>query len=610
MAVSPGTRIGPYDIVAPLGAGGMGEVYRARDTKLGREVALKILPEAFASDPDRLMRFEREARTLASLNHPHIAQVYGIEDSGATRALVMELVAGEDLSARIARGPIPLDEALPIARQIAEALEAAHEAGIIHRDLKPANIKLRDDGTVKVLDFGLAKALDVAPDALGDGATITSPAMTMRGVILGTAAYMAPEQAKGKPVDRRADIWAFGCVLYEMLTGRRTFKGDDLTDTLTAVLRDEPDWTALPAETPPPVRALLRRCLQKDPRQRLPHVGIVRLDLAESVAGGAALESGSAPPSSPPMTRPRWRERLAWGLVLVAAAAALAMGMRPGERAVADPPLRFTVETPEGVRLVTRSTVYLAVSPNGQQLAFVGQDERGEGALWVHAFGTGRARLLDGTQGALHPFWSPDARHLAFAAAGSLKRIDLQSGAVQTVCELRRAVDGFGMGTWSRDDVILFSDGALYQVRASGGVPEPATSVDDGAGDFRHNRPHFLPDGRHFVFSAINRDLERSTLRLGELGRLDSRTIGDTASSAEYVQPGLLVYAAGGRVLARPFDAAIGQWTGDPSVLAESVRNLESQGAAAFSTSRNGALVYDEGTVSYTHLTLPTNREV
>src|SRR5829696_8637916 len=293
--MTPGTQLGPYTIASELGAGGMGEVYRARDSKLKRDVAIKVLPADVANDRERLARFQREAEVLASLNHPHIAHVYGIEDN----ALVMELVEGDDLSQRTARGPIPVDEALAIARQIAEALEAAHESGIVHRDLKPANIKVKDDGTVKVLDFGLAKALDQDPRTSGpqdlvNSPTITSPALTMRGVILGTAAYMSPEQAKGKPVDRRADIWAFGCILYKMLTGRRTFTGDDVTDTITSVMRDAPDWTALPATTPSSIRTLLRRFIEKDPRKRAPHISVARMAIDDAMLTTGELMPGVA----------------------------------------------------------------------------------------------------------------------------------------------------------------------------------------------------------------------------------------------------------------------------------------------------------------------------
>ncbi len=298
MGLVPGTRLGPYEVTALLGEGGMGQVYRARDTTLGRDVALKILPDAFTRDADRLARFQREAKVLASLNHPNIAQIHGLEQTDGQQALVMELVEGEDLAQRIARGPVPLDEALPIARQIAEALEAAHEQGIIHRDLKPANIKVRPDGTVKVLDFGLAKALEtnVASAAVDDSPTITSPAQTMHGVILGTAAYMSPEQARGKPLDKRTDIWAFGCVLYEMLTGRRAFGGDDVSETVTAILRDSPDWTRMPSATPAALRRLLRRCLEKRADHRLAHIADAKLELDEALD---PRETVPAPDSGP-----------------------------------------------------------------------------------------------------------------------------------------------------------------------------------------------------------------------------------------------------------------------------------------------------------------------
>src|SRR5579864_6677861 len=310
MSLAPRSHIGPYEVVSQLGAGGMGEVYRAKDTTLNRDVAIKVLPDLFASDPDRLARFTREAQTLAALNHPHIAAIYGVEQSGGVRALVMELVEGEDLSAIIARGPIALADALPIARQITEALEAAHEQGIIHRDLKPANIKIRADGTVKVLDFGLAKAMDPAGASpnVSQSPTITTPAMTQAGVILGTAAYMSPEQAKGRPADKRSDVWAFGCVLYEMLTGARAFQGNDVSDTLAAVLRGEPNWTALPADTPHPIRMLLRRCLEKDRRRRLDSAADARLEIEEAASGSSETARTAIPAHS------GRREAVAWGL--------------------------------------------------------------------------------------------------------------------------------------------------------------------------------------------------------------------------------------------------------------------------------------------------------
>ena len=398
MPLPSGTRIGPYEVVGPLGAGGMGEVFRARDTRLGRDVALKILPGALATNPDRLMRFEREARTLASLNHPHIAQLHGLEDAGGTPALVMEFVEGGDLSWRIARGPLPLDEALPIARQIAEALEAAHELGIVHRDLKPANIKVRDDGTVKVLDFGLAKALDPAGSSgsfdLANSPTITSPAMTMRGVILGTAAYMAPEQAKGKPVDKRADIWAFGCVLYEMLTGERGFKGEDTTDTIAAVVTKEPDWTRLPATTPPGISRLLRRCLVKDRRNRLPDIAAARLDIDDARSTPADPKRWLQPPMGSAGRRLLW--------MAVAAALGLVAGLwlapAPAPPSAA-PVVRFAVDA--------RATSIPAASPHRRSRRTAAsccsaraREPAGRAGLYVHDLASGSTRRLEGTDGA------------------------------------------------------------------------------------------------------------------------------------------------------------------------------------------------------------------
>ena len=406
LALTRGTRLGVYEIVASIGAGGMGEVYRAKDTKLDREVAIKVLPESFASDPDRLMRFTREAKTLAALNHPNIGQIYGIESD----ALVMELVEGEDLSQQIARGPIVLPDALPIAKQIAEALEAAHEQGIIHRDLKPANIKVRADGTVKVLDFGLAKAMDPAgasnrsASALANSPTITSPAMTQMGMILGTAAYMSPEQARGRAVDRRADIWAFGCVLFEMLTGRRAFPGEDITDTLAAVVRGEPDWTLIPVSLSPTLLVFLKRCLQKDPKQRIGDIHDVRLAL-DGAFDPAVLQTASAAPAVP---RRHVREYVAWGLAtvatLVAIGAALLYLRAPRQ---ADTLVRFSVAPPADV--VRPRDAGFAVTPDGQTIAFVARGADGVPHIFVRRLDAADAQVVAGTDRAqaslLGPRW-------------------------------------------------------------------------------------------------------------------------------------------------------------------------------------------------------------
>jgi hypothetical protein len=428
LALTPGTRLGVYEIAAQIGEGGMGQVYRATDIKLKRQVAIKILPPTLAVDAGRLARFQREAEVLASLNHPNIAAIHGLEEGGGMTALVMELVEGEDLAQRIARGAIPPDEALPIAKQIADALEAAHEQGIVHRDLKPANIKLRPDATVKVLDFGLAKALEpvgVASPSVSLSPTITTPAMTQAGIILGTAAYMSFEQAKGRPADKRSDVWAFGCVLYEMLTGARAFApGDDnVSDVLAAVLKTEPDWSALPASTPSAVTRLIRRCLTKDARERLRDLGDARLEIRD-----AGTNEGDGAPTR------AGRSRLAWTLVASLGVMALVLAFmlfrwatRPSApvavfRSLILPPVgdvnAAASEARTGVPRVGRG---LALSPDGQRLALVAPGPDGRLVLWVRPLDSTAARPLAGTEGGTSPFWSADGRHLAFVVDGKLK---------------------------------------------------------------------------------------------------------------------------------------------------------------------------------------------
>jgi len=423
MGLAPGTRFGPYEVAAQIGVGGMGEVYRATDTNLKRAVALKVLPATVAADGERLARFQREAEVLASLNHPNIAAIYGLERSGATTALVMELVEGDDLSQRIARGAIPLDEAVPIAKQIAEALDAAHAHGIIHRDLKPANIKVRSDGTVKVLDFGLAKAMEpanVISPSLSRSPTLTTPAdvrhgdggpaMTHAGMILGTAAYMSPEQARGKPVDKRADIWAFGCVLYEMLAGRRPFDGEDVTEVLGAVVRLDPAWEALPAEVPPPVRTLLQSCLVKDPRRRVADIStaLFVLDKIESLVAPSVLTSASPAQPSAPRGRLAWMTAFALVLVLAAALAFPAVRHLRKVPPPAPPETRVDIVTP-----ATDDPASFALSPDGRQIVFVASGD-GAARLWLRSLAATTAQPLTGTEGATAPFWSPDGRSIGF----------------------------------------------------------------------------------------------------------------------------------------------------------------------------------------------------
>jgi hypothetical protein len=508
VALTPGTRLGVYEITAQIGEGGMGQVFRARDTKLDRDVAIKILPEAFAHDAERLARFTREAKTLTSLNHPNIAAIYGLEESAGVTALVMELVEGDDLSQRIRRGAIPLDEALPIAKQIADALEAAHELNIVHRDLKPANIKVRADGTVKVLDFGLAKAMEPAGAAsvsASMAATLSLQA-TQAGMILGTAAYMAPEQARGKTVDKRADIWAFGAVLYEMLSGHRAFGGEDIAQTLANVINKEPASEALPPTTPARIRSIVARCLVKDPRQRLRDMGDVRLALE------GAFETAASSAAVAPL--PARRTPVAWMAALAVAALVAAALTIPAVRYFRQTAPASPSET--RVDIVTPGTDQpdsFALSPDGRQIVFVAFGD-GASRLWLRPLATTTAQPLARTEGASYPFWAPDSRSVGFFANGQLKRLDLWGGTPKTLA----AVIGGRGGAWHTAGFIAFAPRAntpLMRVPAAGGDPVALTALD--ADQTSHRWPQFLPDGRHFLFTAEGSP-ERTGIYLGTIG--------------------------------------------------------------------------------------------
>ena len=594
MALIPGSRLGVYQITALLGEGGMGQVYRARDTKLDRDVAIKVLPEAFAHDAERLARFTREAQTLAALNHPNIAHIHGLEESGGVRALVMELVEGDDLSKRIARfhapgasarqAGMPLDEVLPIARQIAEALEAAHEQGIIHRDLKPANIKVRADGTVKVLDFGLAKALDVHPaSATTDNSpTITSPAqMTGVGVILGTAAYMAPEQAKGRPVDRRADIWAFGAVLFEMLTGQRAFRGEDVSDTLANVLKTDPAWERLPADVPARIRQVLRSCLQRDAKQRLGDMQSVRLALE------GAFETAASPATT--TTTASSRGRLPWMAALAVAAMLISALAVPALRHLREalppvpPEMRVEITTP-----ATDLPLQFALSPDGRALVFVASGD-GASRLWLRPLNQTEARPLAGTEGAAVPFWSPDSRSIGFFAAGNLLRLDVAGGAPQVLATLTGLTSS---GSWSADGTILFSRQAadrLWRVAATGGEPVAVTSLDPPR-QVSHRAPHFLPDGRQFLFYAQGPP-ETMGIYLGSLdGGTPTRLMASDSAGA-FLPPDQVVFLRQGTLVARRLDLARGALTGDPVTLADRV-GVDEFARGGFAVSGAGPVAY------------------
>jgi eukaryotic-like serine/threonine-protein kinase len=577
MPLSIGTRLGPYEILGPLGAGGMGEVYKAHDTNLGRDVAIKILPFLSSGDPDRLARFEREAKTLAALNHSNIAQIFGLEASGSVRALAMELVAGEDLATRIGRGAVPLDEALPIARQITRALEAAHAQGIVHRDLKPANIKLRPDGTVKVLDFGLAKALEA--ESRSETAS-NSPTMmaSMPGMIIGTAAYMSPEQARGKAVDEGADIWAFGCVLFEMLTGKRAFAGDSASDVIAAVLKTEPDWNALPPETAG-IRRLLGRCLMKDPRQRQRDIADAGLEIDDAQHG--SLSSAGAEP-------PRRRERLAWAtaLTLVSLTAAVLVLVLASRDARSAPEMRLEIATP-----ATTDPASIAISPDGLQIAFVATDA-GRPRLWLRSLHAVSARPLAGTEGAAFPFWAPHGRSIGFYADdGKLKRIDVDDGTVRVLANapLQRG------GTWNSADTILFAPvtGSILRIPATGGEPTPATRLD-AQQSTQHSIPQFLPDGDHFVYYVSGGPDVRGVY-VAALSKPEGRRLVDSDAIAASVASGHLLFVRGTTLFAQQFDLARLQLTGTPFPIAESIAmrtTTRTTQVAALSASTAGRIVY------------------
>ena len=593
-----GQHVGPYQITSWIGAGGMGEVYRARDATLGRDVAIKILPRIFASDPDRLARVDREARMLGSLNHPHIGAIYGVEQWEGVPALILELVEGPTLADRLATGQVPLTESLGIARQMAEALEAAHARGIVHRDLKPANIKITPEGIVKVLDFGLAKA--VASDAVHDlSQSPTVPVSgTHEGVILGTAPYMSPEQARGQAVDKRTDIWAFGCVVYEMLTGRMAFPGKTASDHIAAILERDPDWAALPVTTPLSIRRLLRRCLEKESARRLPDIAVARLEIDD--AAGETRGAGEVAASVTSRSRDRvWRSATAAAVVvaLVAVGFAAWSAMRPSPRAAL---ITFTLPPPEGLRYLA---IYgsLSLSPDGRTVAFVAVDAArriadaatSPGALYVRSLGSQETKKLPGTDGASAPFWSPDGRFVGFIAGGNLKKVAVAGGAPVTLAERST-----GRSAWSAQGVILFNRTGdltgLYRIPDTGGEPTRVTELDGYPDEVGQFYPMFLPDGRRFLFVGGHIDRSKRAIYLASLDSKTRTRLIDVYSQPDYA-PGFLLYQRGGAVMAHPFDEKQGRLTGDAVVIAEGVDSDNINGRAAFSVSANGALIYRSG---------------
>jgi serine/threonine protein kinase/Tol biopolymer transport system component len=622
MTLPVGVRLGSYEVLSLIGAGGMGEVYRARDTRLKREVALKVLPDAFSDDPDRLARFHREAELLATLNHPNIAAVYGFEEAqpmgpgeSATRsrpvaALVQELVEGPTLADRIRKGPIPVDAALPIARQLAEALEAAHEKSIVHRDLKPANVKIKEDGIVKVLDFGLAKAL-IADSSNPAADSMNSPTLTARatglGVIIGTAPYMAPEQARGtSAVDRRADIWAFGAVLYEMLSGQRAFKGDSVADILAAVLRQDIDWTALPSSTPPPARHLIARCLERDVKRRLRDIGEARIALDDVVAGDTTLPFSQRVPVLSPTPKPLWRRVLPTIAALVASALVGAVSWWYFNRQPPTPQLvtQFLFTLPEGQSLTGATRHMIAISPDGSQMVYVANNR-----LYRRLMSDLNVKAIQGTEGYQEvdePAFAPDGRAVAFYALSdrTLKRIDVTGGMAVTLCAANMPT---GI-SWGPNGIMFGQSGeGIMRLAPNSRTPEVVVRVKN---DEVAHGPQLLPGGEHVLFTlAAGTAPDRwdkakvvvQSIRTGE-----RRTVVDGGSDARYVATGHILYAFSGNVFGVAFDAGRLEVSGEPVRLVEGVRRATglttglpgsriANGAANFSVSNSGSLIYVPG---------------
>jgi serine/threonine-protein kinase len=600
MPLASGTKIGSYEIGSLLGVGGMGEVYRSQDSKLGREVAIKVLPAAVSRDPERVARFSREAKLLAALNHPNIAAIYGLEDSASSNALVMELVEGPTLADRIKTGPIPAGEALPIAKQICEALEYAHERGIVHRDLKPANIKVTRDDHVKILDFGLAKALESEATSADISSSPTmSRLATQAGVILGTAAYMSPEQARGKSADRRADIWAFGSVLYELLTGQMAFRGETVSDTLAGVIKENPDWNQLPSSTSTRIRVLLQRCLQKDPRQRLQAIGDARIVIDEVLSGapepGPVAEPVVGAPSAPAL-----RPFLPWG---IAGALALALllslfYLRQAPRPSQNRLLLLSLSIPSDQKLDNINGPAFAIAPDGSRIAYVtggpGSDEVSH--LYLRGMDKSEATLLEGAGSAAAPFFSPDGQWVGFFAEGKLKKISIRGGAPVKLGD----VGAYRGATWGDDDTIVFPlqyTGALYRIPATGGTPQPATHLNGNRGETTHRWPQFLPGSKVVLFTASsnNNYYGNATVEAASLDSGESKVLVENAYYGRYLPGGYLAYVSQGTLFVAPFDADGLKLTGTAIPVLPNIDADLSNAGVQFVIADNGMAVYSAG---------------
>ncbi len=609
MPIEAGTQLLHYTLAEKIGEGGMGVVWKATDTTLNREVAVKLLPQNFADDTERLARFEREAKLLASLNHPNIAGIFGLHetatDEGTVRFLAMEYVEGQDLSRRLQSGPLPVDQALDVAAQMCAGIEAAHENGVVHRDLKPANVIVAPDGRVRILDFGLAKAFENDPASSDSSLSPTATsAGTVAGMILGTAAYMSPEQARGKPVDRRADLWSFGCVLYEMLTGNSLFAGETISDSLAAILRKEPDWDRLPDDTPPMVRLLLRRCLTRDPNKRLRDAGDARLELEQAIddpspeALGLAVAGSGEQPSEHPAGIP-W---LPWTVAVLAVIAVVALALRGtgGPEPDADISRRLLIPVPGPTQFGNEFTAPPAVSPDGRLVVFGVKDENGRTQLWLRPLDAFEARPLNGTEGAQFAFWSPDSKHLGFFLAGRLRRIQITTGRVQPI-------GGEGStyprgASWGPDGEIIFSPNAnagIHLIDAAGGTPRQITTPDPEVPDSSHRWPFFLPDGEHFLFLFWTNDIssreEYGGVYVGSLSGDEPVRLLPDASSVAYAAPGSLLVVQEDNLIAFPFDANTRRVTGEGVVVTGNVLRSRDTGYGAFTVSNEGTLIHARG---------------
>ncbi len=599
MSLESGAQVGQYEIVEMLGVGGMGEVYRARDTRLDRDVAIKILPATLTNDSERVARFEREAKLLASLNHSNIGAIYDFDHVDDIRFLVLEFVEGETLARRLNSGPLILEDALDIARQIAEALDSAHQKGIVHRDLKPANVMVTPDGSVKVLDFGLAKALVDEPSdsAIANSPTITAD-YTRPGVVLGTAAYMSPEQARGRALDKRSDIWSFGIILFECITGETLFRGETVTDSMGAIMHKEPEWSKLPGHTPPTIQLLLRRCLARDRKRRLHDIADARLELEQAIEDPASTSLGLARAALDVKRSGLTPGRCVLAVALLAVGALAAWSIKPAPQHDA-PVLRFTIPIEAENRLTAFRWPVIDIAPNGQHMVFVGEASNVTGLrsrLYIRHMHQLEVNSIDGTENAHTPIFSPDGQWVAFSQDDALKKVSLMGGPVLTVCP----ADALRGADWAADNTIVFApqrQSGIYRVSATGGVPREVTTLDPAEPNASHRWPSWLEDGRLVLYTATPHQdrYDQARIKVVDVTTGESRTVLENASHARYVPTGHLVFVRAGVLMAVPFDRASLSVAGEEAPVVEDLLSRVAMGSGQYSFSDNGVLLYVTG---------------